>query len=297
MGRRWLLLLVVAAAVIAAVLAVSRAFDGGDSTEPATGTHEEREREGIVIKLSVDKEEYDVGEQVSARAEVRNGRNDGLTYQGGLLLQAVSVLGGAQPLAPDGDSPPAQGALGSGDTLKAGGKWDQQIAFQADPLQAPDGEYSIQATFQALLQGRAEPLLVQAVVRFKLKGGAFILDPLSVLTAAVNDEEFLRWMEGRARNVVCAYSTNGLFYQGFTPSKTAAETFDFIYKAQVEGGLPICGIGTDGEAWRLNFYSAIGDPPRRVNLVMELDDAAVIRFEEVPEPSGTAPTPTPVPSP
>jgi hypothetical protein len=31
--------------------------------------------------------------------------------------------------------------------------------------------------------------------------------------------------------------------------------------------------------------------------VMELDDAAVIRFEEVPEPSGTAATPTPAPSP
>jgi hypothetical protein len=239
------------------VLAVSRACGGNDSAEPAPSREETREREGIVLKLSVDKEAYDVGEMVSAHAEVKNGRNDGLTYQGGLLLEAVSVLGGAQPLTPDGDAPPAQGALGSGDTLKAGSKWDQQIDLQADPVQAPEGSYSIQATFQALLQGRAEPLLVQAVVRFKLKGGAFILDPLPVLTAAVNNEEFLGWMEGRARNVVCAYSTRGLFYQGFTPNKTAAETFDFIYTAQLDGGLPICGIGTDGNAWRLNFYSAI----------------------------------------
>ena len=311
MARRLIALVVLVAAVIAAAIALSRACDGGDdgggplpsgvTPTPGNATEVTREHQGIVLKLSIDEEEYEVGEEIAARAEVKNTRGDDITYQGppgedGFRLQVISDLGGAQPLpADDGDGPPPQGTLESGDSLKTGGKWDQRIDFDADPVQAPEGTYSIRATFLAQLQGLADVVTIQAVVTFKLKGGGFILDPNSVLTAAVNNEELRAWMDGRAENVICAYSTRGLYYQGFTPTGPVAETSDFLYSSQIEEGLPICGIGTDGDAWRLNFYSRVGDPPHRVNLVMELDDAKLIRFEEVPEPSGAAETPSPTP--
>jgi hypothetical protein len=198
---------------------------------------------------------------------------------------------GEQPLD-SGEDTPAEGELEPGDELEIEAAWDQTLDIDQDPIQAPPARYSIKGTFVATLGAVPEPVVVETAVTFEIEDGERVLTPVEVLANAIEKDEFKQWIEGRANNVVCAYPPTGLFYQGFVSNGTAAETFDFLYTSQQDGGLPICGIVTDGEAWRLNFYSQKGEAPNRFNMLLTLNDGSLIATEEpTTPPSPAAPSP------
>jgi hypothetical protein len=302
--RRWLLALIAIAALAAAVVAVSRACDeggGGDplpsgvtpSAEPSR--ENTTEREGIRLHISVDRDAYEVGDEVEVRADVRNERDDSVNYVAppglpGFRLAVVSELGGEQQLELRGEAPPTQGALGAGNDLELEARWDQQLDL-GDPVQAPEGKYTIQATFTFLLEGAPEPIDLRAVATFDLEGGEFIIDPRSVLELAVRNDEVNAWLAARGplQNVSCAYPPTGLFYQAFLTNRTAAETLAFLYRDQLDKGYPICGIVTEGENWRLIFFARDGAEPKRMSAFIDLHSGEFLGFEEGgPEPTAPA---------
>lgn len=299
--RRWVLLLVLVAAAFAAAVATARALqDGGDDGGSQTVTPEDvRERDGLRLRVTVDREEYEVGGEVSARAEVTNQRADAVPYSGvpgqpGFRVSAISAdLAGELPLdAEGGDAPPSEGSLAPGETLEITTAWDQQLDL-GDLVQAPEGRYSIQATFSYTLPGASERIDLQAVATFQLKGGEFIVDPRTTLETAIRNEEVKAWMQGRAENIACAYPPRGLFFQAFVTTETAAETFDFLYRALLDQGAPICGIVSEGENWRLIMFHRNGEEPRRMSAFIDIHSGEFIRFEEGgPEPEQQTPAPS-----
>jgi hypothetical protein len=312
MSRQWLglglLLIVGVAAFVVAYMLLSGDDDDGGNASPASGTPTQtpetisqatREEEGIELSIETDEDEYEAGDAVPVRAVVRNNRSDAVTWttiagEPPFHLQAIALSPlGSAPLAPAGGGPPAEGTLEPGDELELEGEWDQRLIIPQTPLQAPPGRYSIQATFTATVPGVAEPVQIEAVVTFRVEGSEPVLLPLDVLGRAVLTQELKDWMLGRADNVICPYPPSGFFYQGFITNQTAAETFDFLYQAQRDAGNPICGIGTDGDAWRLNFYSQKGPEPNRFNMLFDLQDGTLLATE-VPTP---APAPSPSPAP
>ena len=308
MKRQWWALLVTILAVAAVLFAVSRACndDGGDggptpsgqspSPTPEIISEATRVKDGLELTIKIDDETYELGEDVPVQAVVKNTRSDDVTYaavvpgQPAYRLDVISLspLGGAS-LDPGEDGPPAEGTLEAGDELDIEAEWDQQLDIDQDPIQAPPGRYSVQATFIASVAGNPEPVSLQAAVTFRLEGSEPVLLPVEVLGVAIKTDELKAWLDGRAENVICAYPPTGLFYQAFAPSGTAAETFDFLYEGQRDSGSPICGIGTDGGAWRLNFYSQKGDLPNRFNMLFDLNDGTLLGTEEPTTPPSPSP--------
>lgn len=311
MRRQWIALILIGVAVAAAIFAAPRACndddDGGVLTSSGTPTEAPEiiteatsESDGLVLSLKVESESYDVDEQVTAKAVIKNTRPGAVTYQpltpglAAFRMVALSTLAlGTARLSPSDDGPPAEGMLGPGDELELDVEWDQHLDIEITPIQAPPGKYSIRANFDAVVPGEPEPVLVSVAVTFRLEGSEPVLLPLDVLGRAVATDELKAWMEGRAENVICASPSTGFFYQGFMPSESAAETFDFLYASQVERGLPFCGIGTDGGNWRLNFFSQMGPAPNRLNILFDLNTGEIVRIEE----PTIAPTASPSPAP
>ncbi len=311
MRRQWIALILVAAAVAAAIFAASRACndDGGGGGPVVSGTpspvpeiisEATSERDGLVLTLKVDSESYDVDDGVPARAVIKNTRPDAVTYQpvtpteAAFRMVALSTVPlGTAVLLPGDGGPPAEGTLGPGKELELEVEWDQQLDLEQTPIQAPPGKYSIRATFVAIIQGVAEPEPVRVAVTFRLEGSEPVLLPLDVLGRAVATDELQAWMEGRAENVICASPSTAFFYQGFMPAMSAAETFDFLYATQREAGLPICGIGTDGDNWRLNFFSLTGPAPNRLNMLFDLNTGELTGVEEPTPPPSASPSAAP----
>jgi hypothetical protein len=294
-------LLVLAAAAVAAAVATARALrdsddDGGTDT---VASEDVRERDGLRLRITVDREEYQVGEEVTARAEITNERADAVPYSGvpgepGFRVSAISAgLAGEVPLVPEGSvAPPSEGSLASGETLEISTAWDQQLDL-GDFVQAPEGRYSIQATFSYTLPGAQDKIDLQAVATFQLKGGEFIVDPRTALENAIRNEEVKAWMQGRAENIACAYPPRGLFFQAFVPTGTAAETFVILYQSLLDQGAPICGIVSEDENWRLIMFHRNGEEPRRMSAFLDIHSGEFIRFEEGgPEPEQQTPAPS-----
>ena len=307
MNRQWVALALIALAAAAAIFAASKACDDDDSSNANPGgsgtptavpeiiSEATSEREGIELTVKVNEEEYEAGDEIPATAVVKNNRPEAVTYgpivpgEAAFRMEALSTVPlGSASLEPVDDAPPAEGRLEAGDELELKVVWDQQLDTPQDPIQAPPGKYSIRGTFIAMVPGVAEPVEVEVAVTFKIEGSEPVLTPLDVLGRAVGSEELQQWMDGRADNVICASPSTGLFYQAFITSESAAETFDFLYTNQANDGLPICGIVTDGNAWRLNFLHKKGAEPIRFNMLFDLNDGTLIGTEE--------PTPAPAPS-
>ena len=307
MRRQWLALILVAVAVAAVIFAISRSCGDDDSNPPQPSgsgsptpvpdiiSEATSEREGIQLTVKVDGEEFEPGDEIPATAVVKNNRQEAVTYraivpgEAAFRMEALSTVPlGSASLEPVGDAPPAEGTLEPGDDLELKVEWDQQLDTPQDPIQAPPGKYSIRGTFIASVPGVAEPVEVEVAVTFKIEGSEPVLTPLDVLGRAVSSDELKQWMDGRAENVICASPSTGLFYQAFMTNESVAETFDFLYTGQGDAGLPICGIVTDGDMWRLNFLHTKGDEPIRFNMLFDLHDGTLIGTEE--------PTPAPAPS-
>jgi hypothetical protein len=312
MRRQWIAVILLVIAVLLAAFAASRACnddddDGGTvasgsgtpTPTPETITEATREVENIEVTVETDKQEYGAGEDIPATAVVTNNRGSDITYtpvvpgEAAFRMEALSLIPlGTAPLEPVGDAPPAEGTIEPGGELKLEVLWDQVLDIPQTPVTAPPGRYSIRATFIASGEGLDEPVEIEVAVTFRIEGTDPVLTPLEALTHAIQNDELVQWMEGRATNVVCASPSTGFFYQAFAPNRTAAETFDFLYTSQAEAGQPICGIVTDGNAWRLNFFSEKGGPPHRINLLLNLGDGSLIRIEEpTPAPSETPSAP------
>jgi hypothetical protein len=269
---------------------------GSDGGSPGTGpsTEVSREREGVKMTLSVDKEVYGPGDSVNVSLEIENTTNAAVDYRGmtankaGLTLLVSSGL--AYPkslLEPTADD--LSGTLAGGARIQRQARWDMIIQMELTPITAPPGRYTIDAAFLVAREGFADLAELGAAVSFEVAGTGYVQPPLDALRAVIAADEVKAWGEARGDFIVCAYPPHGYFYNGSFSAGTGAETFDFLYTQQLENGGPICGIGTDGDAWRFVLFSANGEEPHRLTVHVALDEPVVQSITE----GGPTPAPTP----
>lgn len=284
--------------IMLAFLAAFAACKGGGDEAGGAGQQITRERDGVRLKLSLDKAKYGPEDPVRVKLTIENTNDTPVTYQGktpnapGLTISVFSDLAGDQPL---GQRTPEDisGTLAGGAKLQREVEWDKQVQMSLTPVTAPPGQYTITAKFLMARAGFADLIELSGAVTFEVEGTPYVQPVIDALRAMVADERVKAWAQGRDDTIICAYPPRGLFYNGSFSTGAAAETFDFLYKSQTENGLPICGIATDGDAWRFVLFSAKGDEPKRLTVHVKLDEPVVLSVQE----GGPTPAPEPTPTP
>lgn len=252
-----------------------------------------REKGGVRITLSVDKEKYKPDEKVEVRAEAANISGGPLAYGSGapgqplFALAVTSELAGVTLLNPGATAPAAGGNFAAGGTVKAETEWDQELPIPQTPVAAPPGKYT--ATAELALAGAeaGADFSVSASVTFELEGGEPVALPQDAMKSVLSSDPVKAWFAGRNPTPVCAYPGRGLFYLGSAQSGQVNESLDVMYNANRANGYAICSILTSEEGWWLLFYSKDGPPPNRIMAWAGLHDGAFIRMEE------GGPTPVP----
>ncbi len=286
---------------LALTLALAAAFmacggdDGGDAGDGST-TRVVRERDGVRMTLSVDKEKYGPDDPVRASLTIENTNQTAVDYRGaapnqpGLSLVVTSDLANPQPVA-EATADDLSGTLAGGAKIERQAQWDKVIDMKLTPVTAPPGKYSIAATIFIARAGFADLIEVGAAVSFEVEGTAYIQPPLDAVLAMVKADEVKAWATGRGDTIICAYPPHGYFYNGSFSTGQGAETFDFLYDQQLANGDPICGIGTDGNAWRLVLFGAKGEEPHRLTVHVALGEPVVLDVQE----GGPSPAPAATP--
>lgn len=270
--------------------------NGGDGSDGGAATEVVRERDGVRMTLSLDKEKYGADDTVQVRLTIENTTESAVEYRGkavnqpGLTVTVASDLANPQPLTEPGPED-ISGTLAAGAKIERTAEWDKLIEMEVTPVTAPPGTYTVNAGFLMAREGFADLTELGAAVSFEVEGTPYIQPPVEVVRAMIASEELKAWAQGRGDNVICAYPPHGYFYNGTFVTGTAAETFDFLYKSQTESGLPICGFATEGDAWRLVLYSPKGEEPHRLTVYVALDRPEVLRVVE------GGPTPVPAATP
>lgn len=279
-----------------AILALTLAFagilaacggddDDGGATDAGSLTEVVRERDGVRMTLSVDREKYGPDDSVQVSLKIENTTDSAVDYRGpssaqpGLTLTLASDLASPQPLLEPGPED-ISGSLAAGRSLGREAEWDKLIAMNLTPVTAPPGVYTLNAAFLMAREGFADLVELGAAVTFEVEGTPYIQPPLEVVRALVASDEVKAWARGRGDNVICAYPPHGYFYTGDFVTGAAAETFDFLYESQTNNGLPICGFATEGEAWRLVLFSPNGEEPHRLTVYVALGEPVVLRVKE-----------------
>lgn len=288
------LFLVLLSAIVA--LATACGGDGSDGSDPDSATEVVRERDGVRMTLSLDKEKYGPDATVQVGLTIENTTQGAVEYRGetpyqpGLTLTLASNLASPQPLTEPGPED-ISGTLAAGARIERTAEWDKLIKMTATPLTAPPGMYTVNAGFLMAREGFADLTDLGAAVSFEVEGTPYIQPPLEAVRALIASEEVKAWAQGRGDNVICAYPAHDYFYNGLFTTGQAAETFDFLYKSQLESGLPICGFSTEGDAWRLVLFSPAGGEPHRLTVYVALERPEVLRVVQGGPTS--APTATP----
>jgi hypothetical protein len=260
---------------------------GSDGAGPGPGSSTEvlRERNGVKMTLSVDKEEYGPGEKVQVKLEIENTNDTDMPYRGrapndaGLKLEIASDLADPLPLA-EGTEDDMAGTIEGGATIQRQAEWDEMLGLKLTPVTAPPGTYAIVATLLMFPEGFAEPIELGAAVNFEISGTGYVQPPIAAMRAMIAAEEVKAWAETRGDVIVCAYPSHKYFYSGLFSTGSADETFDFIYRQQVDAGDPICGIATEGDAWRFVLFSPKDGEPQRLTVHVALDEPVVLSVAE-----------------
>lgn len=277
---------------------------------PEAVTEVTRERDGVRLTFSVDKERYRLDETVRVKAVVENTNEVAVAYSlrigadQPMYIALSTDISGDQPLPAPEDAEPAQPGERSR-TLEPGAEltqevsWDQVIDAYQTPVQAPPGRYLVRAEFLIGEHGGGlELVALTAVVSFDLEGGEPVITPQEAITSAVNMPDVQSWLEPRERSLVCALNAQGLFYNVNVATGEVVETFDLFYQSHITNGFPICSPVTEDETWRVIFFGREGPDPSRISAFVDLHDGSPIRVEEGgPQGAPSSPVPSPVISP
>jgi hypothetical protein len=137
------------AIVAVAALAFAACGGGGGGEEIV------RERAGVEMTLSADRDTYQVGDPVKLKVEVENVSGEPVTYRidgaskAEIELRVASDLGGTQVINASDEALDPAGAtvLEDGEKLQAEIEWDQMLALYQTPALTPAGDYVVSARF------------------------------------------------------------------------------------------------------------------------------------------------------
>jgi hypothetical protein len=251
-----------------------------------------RERDGVRLTLSVDRESYEAGDTVEIRLVVENHSDLAAEFaqpQSPLTLELFSELAGAQPLTPaEGTPPPGETSLGPGQLLRVSYVWDQALDTRPTAVQAPPGRYDIRASFPFKRPQGAEEISLNAAVSFEVRGSRPIVSQLEAIRTAISTPEVKAWFEGRGEQLACVQGTAGFYYAANVERESVAPGLEAIYQAHLQGGLPLCGLSVEGDYWRVTFLHSAGPPPTRVTALVNLYDGS---FAGLREEGGASPAP------
>ncbi len=280
------------------VIAAACGGDDGGNGPVGGGPSVTRERAGIRLTLSVDKDRYGLGAPVMVAAEAENISGESIAFsvrlpnESPIKLRVVNDLTRSQPLA----SATGAGGVQPGEvfevdaSVKHEAQWQQQINTYQTPVQAPPGKYTITAEF--LVATVSEQIPVRAAVSIQLEGGKPVVSSKSAIGTALLQDEVKEWFKGREMTVICLDGNADLFYNGAVETGSVAETLDVLYDNQVNAGLPICSPVTDGEEWLILFSSQTGPPPKVISAFVDLHTGNFLRLEVGgPTPRPQPPTP------
>jgi len=290
------------ACALAVVLAVAGACGGDDTPAPSptldSPTDVTRDQAGVRLTMSVDREVYQADQPVMVQAEVENITSFSITYQvrpsreQPFRLAVLSNLNAPQPLGVDAPADEAPGlSLAPGEKITRSEAWDQQLGMYQTPVQAPPGQYTIVADLVVLPSDGGEPVSVAGAINIQLEGGEPIVSSEEAIRIAIAQQSVKDWFAVRSLSLVCFDGNRDLFYIADAGTGNVAETLHVFYQAQLDNGQAICSPVTEGDAWRLIFFSPEGPPPSRISAFLELHSGKFLRVEE----GGPNSTPPPTP--
>jgi hypothetical protein len=284
-----LIWLAAAMAVVAAGLAC-----GGSS-----GPSAERERAGVRITLSADRESYKPGDTIKLKAEAENLRDADLTYgfvtaeEPGLQIRVNTDLGGRQLVNADDEPIGGSGTqtLAPGGKVSASGEWDQMLALYTTPVQAPEGEYAITASLAVSTEeGSEESVELTAAVTIRLEGGEPLLPVEEAIRIAIEDSGLKAWLARRqATGAHCLYQPSSTYLFANVQAGAVNEVDPDLYDLALQNQRPVCSPVSVGDEWRVQFFSGSGPEPARVAVYMDIHTGENPRFEE----GGLGPEPSP----
>jgi hypothetical protein len=293
-GRIAGLFVTLALFVMPAVLSACGGDGDGDGSETPSvsvkiGAQTVREREGVRLTLTVDRQVYQPDEEVLVTAVVENIVRLPVTYSGAGLeepvieLTVISELNGEETVGAGdaGMGEPLFRTLDPGDKISREATWDQQLATYQTPVAAPPGEYAVRARIRLGDPAAGEEVIKHsAAVTFTLEGSDPIVGPKAAIEGAMSMDEVRMWAQERGGSLICATTGAGLFYNVNVFTGLAFETFDFVYDAQVLNGDPICSAVTEDDTWRIILSSAQGSEPKRISAFVDLHDGTALSMEE-----------------
>ena len=272
------------AIVAVAALAFAACGGGGGGEEIV------RERVGVQLTLSADRDSYQVGDGVKLKAEVENVSGELVTYRIDgeskveIELRVASDLGGTQVInASDEALDPAEvTVLEDGEKLQAEIEWDQILALYQTPAQAPAGDYVVSARFLvADPDGGTGVAEVTATLTLTLEGGREILPAKDAILLAVQQPKMREWAAARGvAGAICVYQPTENYYSVSLVEPLIADSFGNFYDTSVRNGDPICSPVSIGEEWRVQFFNANGPEPNRVAVNMDLYTGENPRFTD-----------------
>jgi len=275
--------LTVAVAACTAMLLLAAGCGDSESGEEVV-----RERDGVRMTLSVNDVSFRPGETVELSLEAENLRDAPLTYgfvpadEPPLQLSITSDLVGKQILNA-GDDPlgDANLTLEAGEKIATAADWDQGLAIYVDPVQAPEGEYTVTARLMVDdPAGGTAPLELTAAVSVALRGGEQILPLAEAVKTAIQQPELREWMADRtATSAVCQYQTTGVFISALLANDLVQDALPQLYQIQLENGRPVCSPVSAGGEWRVQFFASGGPEPNTVAVYMDIHTGENTRWK------------------
>lgn len=236
-------------------------------------------RGGILLRLSTDKAVYGPGEVVRVAVFLENLSSSPIDYTMmsiGEPRVAVYLdqapFAGSQCLFEEGRERhfvlPADNSavLDAGQTITREVVWDQQLYPSPDAIQAPSGEYTIEAAFaRGTYSGYAEPDLLTVTLSIEIQGSWTITTPESAQSAALALSEVKTWYDEHSGPALVKieagqhYLLNNGQWMKVTESR---------YKQALEYE-PEIGVGMAGQVWRVHLRTKLGFPPHHVYVTVD----------------------------
>lgn len=248
-----------------------------------------RERDGVRLTLSVNGETFDVGETIELSVEAENLRDGPLTYgfvpadQPALQLQVTSDLAGPQMINTSDE--PYGGAnltLDPGDSIETESEWDQTLDVYITPVQAPEGEYTIEAGIVVDDPAGGQPVSIIAAATVTLRGGEAVLPVVEAVRTAIQHPDLVEWMSERGfANAVCLYQPTETFFSALVATGAVEEDIlPELYRVNLDNGRPVCSPVSTGDEWRVQFFASSGEEPHSVAVYMDIHTGENTRWEE-----------------
>jgi hypothetical protein len=257
-------------------------------------------KDDVLLKLATDKQLYQPGQTVTILATVENLSSHSVDYtmwnigDPALYITLAPTLFGDQISLNERNfrgrlvaSMVTEDVLEADQRLSREVIWNQKLNTHPDEIQAPPGQYTIQAVFYVgkYNGSDAEPELITATLDIRIDGSEKIITPEEGLQIALTVPEVQQWYEAHSGpNLV--KQENGeyyLFLESGWQSVVPTGSFNGLSLDQIQQTYePSSYITMENKVWKVQLISSLGAPPNQRFVQVDARTGAIISVEEAP---------------